>query len=105
MLKRDRTGEERRIDKLTKCAIMRLGAQPSHEAATPNPYPYFLQWDKLGRKGQRCRIVKPGWKIVLVEFEDGFRHTVNKMAVRRADPCSSSSSSSLPPTSSPPSQT
>ena len=83
MLKRDRSGEEKRIDRLTKSGIMRLGKQPSSEAATPNPFPYVLYWDKLGRKGQRCRLVQPGFRVVLIEFEDGFWHTVNKMAIRR----------------------
>lgn len=83
MRKKDRTADERNIDRLTKSGIMRLGAQSSHEAATPNPFPYCLFWDKLGRKGQRCRILKPGPRVLLVEFEDGFKHTVNRMAVRR----------------------
>ena len=83
MRKRDLIAEERHIDKITKSGIMRLGAQPSHEAATGNPFPYVLYWDKLGRKGQRCRILKPGPRVMLVEFEDGFKHTINRMAVRR----------------------
>lgn len=84
MLKRDRTAEEKRIDKLTKSGILRLGAQPSHEAASPNPFPYVLFWDRLGRKGQRCRILKPGPRVVLLEFaDDGFITTMNKMAIRR----------------------
>ncbi len=85
MLKRDRTPDEKRIDKLTKGAIMRLGTQPSQEAETMNAFPHVLHWDKLGRKGQRCRVIRPGFRIVLVEFEDGFRHTVNRMAIRRDD--------------------
>jgi hypothetical protein len=99
MKKKDRTDDERTFDKLLKGGMMRLGAQPSEEAATPNPYPYVLYWDKLGRKGQRCRILKPGQRIVLLEFEDGFKHTCNKMAIRRDERCSLSSSSCLSPTS------
>jgi hypothetical protein len=83
MRKKDRTAEERAYDKLLRGGMMRLGAQPSDEAATPNPYPYILFWDKLGRKGQRCRILKPGPRVILLEFEDGFRHTVNRLAIRR----------------------
>ena len=83
MLKRDRTPEERQFDKLAKRGIMHLGAQPSHEDATSNPFPYVLFWDRLGRKGQRCRILKPGPRLVLLEFQDGFRHVINKMAIRR----------------------
>ena len=70
---------------MLRSGMMRLGAQPSNEAAKPNPFPYVLFWDKLERKGQRCRIVKPGFRVVLVEFEDGFKHTVNKMALRRSE--------------------
>lgn len=100
MRKKDRTAEERHIDRITKGAIMRLGAQPSNEAAKQNPFPYVLFWDKLERKGQRCRIVKPGFRAVTVEFEDGFIHTINKMALRRMETsCSSSSSSCSSPTS------
>lgn len=83
MRKRDRTADEKHIDKITKSGIMRLGAQPSHEAATPNPFPYVLFWDRLGRKGQRCRIIKSFPRVLLLEFEDGFRQTINRMAVRR----------------------
>jgi len=83
MKKKDRTGEEKQFDKLARRGIMLLGAQSSHEAEPPNPFPYVLFWDKMGRKGQRCRILKPGPSVLLVEFEDGFKHTVNRMAVRR----------------------
>jgi hypothetical protein len=67
---------------------------------TPNPFPHYLFWrlDRAtarikqapvqdeGRKGQRCRIVKPsGSRVMLVEieFEDGFRCIVNRGAIRR----------------------
>ena len=82
MKKKERTADERHIDKLTKSGIMRLGAQPSHEEP-PNPFPYVLYWDRLGRKGQRCRILKSGPRVFLVEFADGFRHTINRLAIRR----------------------
>lgn len=71
-------------------AIMRHSTQPpSTGAATPNPFTYVLRWDRAQRKGQRCRIVTPvssaGYlsRIVLVEFVDGYRHTVDKRALRR----------------------
>jgi hypothetical protein len=84
MKKRDRTAEEKKIDLLTKGGMMRLGAQSSHEAATPNPFPYVLFWDRCeGRKGQRCRVLKPGPRVITLEFEDGFTATVNRMAIRR----------------------
>jgi hypothetical protein len=83
MKKRDRTADEKHIDRLTKSAMMLLGAQPSHEAATPNPFPYRLFWDREGRKGQRCRVLKTGPRILTLEFEDGFITTMNRMAIRR----------------------
>jgi hypothetical protein len=83
MKKRDRTPEEKKIDLLTKGGMMRLGAQPSHEAATPNPFPYVLFWDRQGRKGQRCRVLKPGPRVITLEFEDGHVTTMNRMAIRR----------------------
>lgn len=83
MLKRDRTAEEKQIDRITKSGIMRLGAQSSPEAATPNPFPYVLHWDRLGRKGQRCRVLKNGTRVHLVEFDDGFQQTIDKRAIRR----------------------
>jgi hypothetical protein len=86
MRKKDRTEEERHIDRLTKSGIMRLGAQPSQNAPSPDPFRYTFRWDRMGRKGQKCRLVTPGARIVLIEFEDGFRHVINKMAIRR-DEC------------------
>lgn len=83
MNKKDRTEEERRFDSITRRAIMSLGAQPSHEAEPENPFPYVLFWDKLGRKGERCRILKSGPRVMLVEFDDGFKHTINRLAIRR----------------------
>lgn len=87
MLKRDRTTEEKAIDQMMKSGIMRLGKVPaSQQGGIPKPpFPHVLYWDVLGRKGQRCKIIKPGLKIALVEFEDGFRHTVNRMAIRKGD--------------------
>lgn len=87
MLKRDRTDEERQIDKLTQRAIMALGTQPARAAIKPNPYPYILLWDREGRKGQRCKLVKRG-RVVVLEFPDGFRLAINAMAIRRdKSPC------------------
>jgi hypothetical protein len=86
MRKRDRTAEEKYADRLLRGGMLLLGAsQPSQEAATPTPYPYVLAWDKEGRKGQRCQILphKPLSRTVLVQFEDGYKLAVNRMAIRR----------------------
>lgn len=87
MLKRDRDATEKQVDKLLRSGIMHLGAQPSKEAAKVNPFPYVMYWSTLeGRKGKRCRIVTPSpRKFVEVEFEDGYRHRVNRMALRQAE--------------------
>lgn len=84
MLKRDRTPEEKKIDVLTRRAILSLGKQPSHEAAK-NPFPYYLSWDRLGRKGRSCRILKQGTRTVQIEFEDGMQHIIDRRALRRRE--------------------
>jgi hypothetical protein len=71
-----------------KHGMMRLGAQPSKEAATPNPFPYVLHWNIDGRKGQRCRLKTFTHNLtrrptVEIEFEDGTARIVNRSAIRR----------------------
>lgn len=54
---------------------------------------YVLIHDRLGRKGQRCRILPPTLPatqklakhspIVMVEFEDGYKTILSRMAIRR----------------------
>ena len=82
MLKRDRTAEEKHVDSIMKIAIQKLGPNPTAEDH-PTPYPYTLAWDREGRKGQRCKVVKTTLKTCLIRFEDGFETVVNRMAIRR----------------------
>lgn len=88
---KQKTSEERLADRLTKGAIMHLGAQPSKEAAKPNPFPYVMFWNTKGHKGKRCRIVTlqrstlSPLKFVEIEFEDGTRDRVNRLALRQAE--------------------
>ena len=82
MKKKLRTSEERRFDASLKTAIMRLGTNPA-TAAKPIPYPYYLAWDKLGRKGQRCKIIRQTTRTAQVQFEDGFTSVLNRQAIRR----------------------
>ena len=82
MLKRDRTSEEKHVDAIMKTAILRLGPNPPAEE-TPTPYPYTFAWDRDGRKGQRCAILKTTTRTALIRFADGFETVVNRMAVRR----------------------
>lgn len=100
MRKRDRSSEEKHWDAIVKSGLMRLGENPSqsdppsspgHEVAQPhrptNPFPYYLAWDRLGRKGQKFRVInpKPKAKLVKAEFEDGFIATIDRRAIRRSD--------------------
>ena len=100
MKRREKTSDERTFDKLLRGGIMHLGKQPAQAAAPPNPFPYVMFWGTKGRKGQRCRIVTlqrstlSPLKFVEIEFIDGHRDRVNRMALRQAEgTCSSSSSS------------
>ena len=84
MLKRDRTAEEKRIDKLTRNGIMRLGGSPlSSLAGEATLFTHKLRWGILGRKGQSCKIVSSGIPFSTVEFEDGFRRVVDNRAIVR----------------------
>lgn len=53
-------------------------------------YLHVLAWDRLGRKGEVCRILTPNTKIsnsIQIEFKkDGYRAIVPRQAVRRATP-------------------
>lgn len=85
MLRRDRTSEEKRVDAIMKDGLLKLGAEPSTEN-TPKPFPHFLSWHVLGRKGQRCRVVNPDYPSsskIQVQFEDGAIFVVNRLAIRR----------------------
>jgi hypothetical protein len=82
MKKKDRTSEEKRWDGIVKTAVMKLG--PIHPAeAQPTPFPYVLVWDRLGRKGQRVKIIRQSIKTAQVRFEDGFTSVIDRKALRR----------------------
>jgi hypothetical protein len=46
-------------------------------------FPHVLQWDRMGRKGQRCRILTMNGKLTQVQFQDGFTCLVDRRALRR----------------------
>jgi hypothetical protein len=81
--KKDRTSEEKHIDRLTRTAIMRLGGT-NPAAQNPTPFPYVLQWDKLGRKGQRCKVLRQTKTKIQIQFEDGYTAVLNRQAIRQA---------------------
>lgn len=82
MLKRNRTSEEKSADAKIRAGIMRLGPTPiAAESATP--FPYYLAWDKQGRKGQRCTIIRQTQRTCQVRFEDGHVTVLNRQAIRR----------------------
>lgn len=99
MRKRDRTGEEKQFDGMVKSGLMRLGENSSdalrgrssrvtEPRQSTNPFPHVLVWDRMGRKGQKCRVITPktvSKSKVQVQFEDGYVCTINRQALRRSD--------------------
>ena len=100
MRKKDRTGEEKHWDGMLKSGLMRLGENPGTDSSQyprsevpephrpTNPFPHVLVWDRLGRKGQKCRVITPknNTSKVQVQFEDGFiSPLINRQAIRRSD--------------------
>jgi hypothetical protein len=85
MRRKDRTSEEKQADRIVKGGLLRLGAEPSTEN-TPKPFPHYLFWGVLGRKGQRCRVINPDHTAssrIQVEFEDGAIAVIDRRAIRR----------------------
>lgn len=85
MLRKDRTSEEKQADRIMRSGLLRLGEQHTAES-TPKPFPHYLFWDVLGRKGQRCRVINPDYTAsskIQIEFEDGAVVVVDRRAIRR----------------------
>jgi hypothetical protein len=51
-----------------------------------SPYRHIMDWDRFGRKGQRCEIIGGRFSQVQIRFEDGHTEVVNRQALRRAKP-------------------
>ena len=50
-------------------------------------YPYRYAWNRMGKKGQRCRVLARGrMNTILVEFADGHRATTSRNALRKVKP-------------------
>jgi hypothetical protein len=83
MKKKELSSEERQFDATLRTAIMRLGPNPEvHDQ--PIPFPYVLVWDRLGRKGQACKILRQSSRTAQIKFEgDGFTTVIDRQALRR----------------------
>jgi hypothetical protein len=46
-------------------------------------FPHTLRWDKLGRKGQCCKILRNSDTHAHIKFEDGFTAIVERRALTR----------------------
>jgi hypothetical protein len=64
-----------------------MAPEPESIMSSRWPYellPYRWHWNRLGRKGQRCRVVARGrMNSALLEFEDGFRVVTSRSGLRR----------------------
>ena len=47
-------------------------------------YPFVFRWNRLGRKGQCCRVLCRGRGSIAVEFTDGYVVITSWRAVGRA---------------------
>lgn len=48
-------------------------------------FPYIYFWNRMGRKGQRCRVLARGsMNSCWLQFEDGFECITSRNALRRA---------------------
>lgn len=85
MRRKDLSNEYRQFDKMLRTGIQRLGTNPQ-EPRPKTPFPYVLVWDRLGRKGQRCTIIRLTTRTAQVKFEDGFTSVLSRQAIRRFKP-------------------
>lgn len=47
---------------------------------------YVFRWNRLGRKGQRCRVTARGtMNSCRLEFDDGFVMITSRNAIKRAE--------------------
>ena len=60
---------------------MRLGEPAA--PAEPEAFRHRLRWDRMERKGQKCRILKNSGQLAQIEFQDGFRTWINRFALER----------------------
>jgi hypothetical protein len=44
---------------------------------------HMLKWDRMGRKGQRCEILRAVGAMIQIRFEDGVTAILERRALRR----------------------
>ena len=50
----------------------------------PKEAPYFYNWNRMDRKGQKCWVLVRGKRnSCLVRFEDGFQAVTSRNAIRK----------------------
>lgn len=81
MLKRDRTGEEKKFDSMLKAGIGLLGE--ATQVDLPNAFRHTVVWKRSERRGQKCRIVRNAGALAQIEFEDGFIAWIDRRGIRR----------------------
>ena len=54
------------------------------ESSTP-AWPYTYAWNRMGRKGNRCRVLirTKAMNTCMVEFEDGYLAIISRNALRK----------------------
>lgn len=48
----------------------------------PRTYPHVIDWERLGRKGHRCEILRGHGSLVQVAFQDGTTGVIDRRALR-----------------------
>jgi len=81
--RKERTSEEKLFDAKLRTGIMRLGTNPVADDEQTPLYPYVLVWDRLGRKGQACKILRQTQRTAQIKFTDGHVTVINRQALRR----------------------
>lgn len=68
-----------------RCRFLRQCGVPRSRQARPDPAAaYVFAWNKLGRKGQPCRLTaRGGFNSCRLEFADGFVMITSRNSIRR----------------------
>lgn len=69
-----------------ECGKRKAEGVPSENECRCFPHVLHWNWARLGRKGQRCRILRNEGTRIHVEFEDGFNTIMDRRALRRSPP-------------------